>query len=230
MGIVGKRQRAAENGNLYAPGARDQRARDQVRSRHQPVGGPVMLVDGDDVEAESFGRHQLIELGLVFIGAFLRIVKAVGQCHPGRAMPGTLVEIERPVMRWKQANCMGHTATCDESSRQKRSLPGFTGFVARIERQRSPGRCCGVESGSRISLRSIRATFALFHKSEYSLHHCLGFLDVHEVAARRDDLDLRARHLGARRREIRAGRDRAWIDPSCVPSIMRGVAPSWLAG
>src|SRR5215472_1257742 len=59
-----------------------------------------MLVDADHVEAELLGVGELIEIGIVLGGAFFRIVKTVGQNHPGGAMFSRRFEIERPI--WHQ--------------------------------------------------------------------------------------------------------------------------------
>jgi hypothetical protein len=81
--IVHQRQRAPEDRDLHPLGALDQGAGDQVRRRHHAVGGLVMLVHRDRIKAELFGGGQLIDVGLVFIGAFDRVIQAVGQDHPG---------------------------------------------------------------------------------------------------------------------------------------------------
>ena len=105
--IVDQRQRAAEDRDLDPLGALDERARDQVRRRHHAVGGLMVLVDADGVEAELFGVGELIEIGLVFLRALLRIVEAVRQHHPGRAMLLALARSSgRYGMRWKQVNFM----------------------------------------------------------------------------------------------------------------------------
>ena len=46
----------------------------------------MMLVHRDHVEAEGFGRNQMVDLRLVLVGAFLGIVKLVGQNDPGGTM------------------------------------------------------------------------------------------------------------------------------------------------
>ena len=101
--IADNRQRAAEHGDLGGLGALDERARDQVRRRHHAVSGLMVFVDADDVEAEFFGIGQLIEIGIVFRGAFFRIVEAVGQHHPGRAMFGRRFQVERPIRHQMKA-------------------------------------------------------------------------------------------------------------------------------
>ena len=58
----------------------------------------MMFVDADGVEAELLGIGELIEIGIVFGCAFLRVVEAVGQHHPCRTMVlGGAPQIERPI-------------------------------------------------------------------------------------------------------------------------------------
>jgi hypothetical protein len=63
----------------------------------------MMFVDADDIEAELFRGSELIEIGIVFRGALLRIVEAVRQDHPGRAMFGGRFEIERAIRHQMKA-------------------------------------------------------------------------------------------------------------------------------
>jgi hypothetical protein len=75
--VVHQRQGAAEDRDLHSFGALDQRAGDQVGRRHQAVGGLVMLVDPDGVEAEFLGIDQRIDMAVVFLGAEHRVVHVV---------------------------------------------------------------------------------------------------------------------------------------------------------
>ena len=95
--VVHQRQRAADDRDLGLAGARDQVRRDQVRRRHHAVGGLVVLVDRDDVEAELLGIDQLVDVGLVLVGALLRIVELVRQHDPGGAMLVPLGHVERAI-------------------------------------------------------------------------------------------------------------------------------------
>ena len=95
--VVHQRQGTAEDRDLYPLGALDQRAGDQVRRRHQPIRGLMMLVDADRIEAELLGIDQRIDVAGVFLGALDRVVEAVRQYHPRRAVLRRLFEIERPV-------------------------------------------------------------------------------------------------------------------------------------
>src|SRR5262249_13804979 len=70
---------------------------------HHAVSGLVMLVDADDVKAKLFGIAQLVEIGIVFRSAFFRVIKAVGQHHPGRAVLGGRLQIERPIRHQMKA-------------------------------------------------------------------------------------------------------------------------------
>ncbi len=62
--IIHQRQRAPEDRDLRLLGRARERGRDQVRRRHQPVGGLMMLVDADAVEAELIGELQLADVAL----------------------------------------------------------------------------------------------------------------------------------------------------------------------
>ncbi len=57
----------------------------------------MVLVDGDHVEAELLRVDQLVEVGLVLVRPFLRIVERVRQHHPAGAMLVTLGHVERAV-------------------------------------------------------------------------------------------------------------------------------------
>ena len=64
----------------------------------------MMLVDRDDVEAELLGIDQLVDIGLVFLGALDRIVEPVRQHHPGRALFAARRHVERPVRHQMEAD------------------------------------------------------------------------------------------------------------------------------
>ena len=91
--IVDERQRAAENGELGALDAARERAGENARDRHHAVGGLVMLVEADAVEAELIGKFHLIEILVVELGALLRVVMAVRERDPGRAVVCNRVKI-----------------------------------------------------------------------------------------------------------------------------------------
>ena len=91
--IVHQRQRAAEDGDLGVLDAARQRAGEHARHRHHAVGGLMVLVEADAVEAELVGEFHLVEIVVIELGAFLRIVMVVGERHPGRAVLGDGVEI-----------------------------------------------------------------------------------------------------------------------------------------
>ena len=57
----------------------------------------MVLVDRDHVEAELLGIDQLVDVGLVLVGALLRIVERVRQHDPGGAMLVALGHVERAV-------------------------------------------------------------------------------------------------------------------------------------
>ena len=63
--IAHQRQRAAEDRDLRLLGRARERGGDQVRRRHQPVGGLMVLVDADAVEAELVGQFELADVTLV---------------------------------------------------------------------------------------------------------------------------------------------------------------------
>ncbi len=70
--IVHQRQRAAEDRDLGALDAARQRAGEQAGRRHHAVGGLVVLVEADAVEAELVGKLHLVEILVIELGALLR--------------------------------------------------------------------------------------------------------------------------------------------------------------
>ena len=118
--VVHQRQGAAEDRDLDRLGALDQRAGDQVGRRHQAVGGLVMLVDADRIEAELLGIDERVDVARVFLGALDRVVEAVRQHHPGRAVLRRLREIERPVRHQMEGDEL-HDATPSRNSRTWRA-------------------------------------------------------------------------------------------------------------
>ena len=57
----------------------------------------MVLVDGDHVEAELLGVDQLLDVGLVLVGALDRVVERIRQHHPAGAMLPALDHVERAV-------------------------------------------------------------------------------------------------------------------------------------
>ena len=100
--------------------ALDQGAGDQVRRRHQAVGGLVMLVDADRIEAELLGIDERVDVAGVFLGALDRVVKVVRQHHPGRAVLCRLLEVERPVRHQMEGDEL-HGATPSRNSQTWRA-------------------------------------------------------------------------------------------------------------
>ena len=96
--------------------ALDQGAGDQIGRRHQAVGGLVMFVDADRIEAELLGIDERIDVTRVFLRTLHRVVKPVGQHHPGRAVLRCFREIERPVRHEMEGNEL-HGATPSRNSR-----------------------------------------------------------------------------------------------------------------
>ena len=70
--IVEQRQRAAEDRELGALDAARERAGEHARDRHHAVGGLVVLVEADAVEAELVGELHLVEIFVIELGALLR--------------------------------------------------------------------------------------------------------------------------------------------------------------
>ena len=83
VGIFEVRRRAP-HADLGVAGLRNERGGDQVRRRHHAVGGVVMLVDDDGVEAELVGEHELGQIALVERMAALGIIIFVREIHPQR--------------------------------------------------------------------------------------------------------------------------------------------------
>src|SRR5262249_56390316 len=94
-GMVEERQRAAENRELGALDAARERAGENAGNRHHAVGGLVMLIEADAVEAELVGQLHLIEIVVIELRALLRIVMAIRERHPGRAVLCDRVEIAK---------------------------------------------------------------------------------------------------------------------------------------
>src|SRR3984957_14246343 len=63
--VVHERQRAAENRNFNRLRPLNERAGDQVRRRHQAIGGLVMFIDPDRVKAELFGIDERIDMARI---------------------------------------------------------------------------------------------------------------------------------------------------------------------
>ena len=87
------------------------RAGDEVGRRHHAVGGLVMLVDADAVEAELLAIDEEVDMALVFVGALDRIVEAVGQHDPGRAVLRRRLEIERAIGHQVEGEELHRTAS-----------------------------------------------------------------------------------------------------------------------
>ncbi len=95
--VVEQRQRAAEDRDLGALDRARQRAGQHAGRRHHAVGGLMVLVEADAVEAEPVGQLHLVEILVIELGALLRIVVAVGIGHPGRAVLLDRVEVGVPI-------------------------------------------------------------------------------------------------------------------------------------
>ena len=91
--IVEQRQRAAEDRDLGALDAARERAREHAGDRHHAVGGLMVLVEADAVEAELVRQLHLVEIIVIEFGALLRIVVAVRERHPRGAVLGDRIEI-----------------------------------------------------------------------------------------------------------------------------------------
>src|SRR5262245_63306506 len=89
--------RAAENRELGALDAARERTGENAGNRHHAVGGLMMLVEAHTVEAELVGKLHLIEIVVIELGAFLRIVMPVRERHPGRAALCNRIESGVPV-------------------------------------------------------------------------------------------------------------------------------------
>ena len=56
-----------------------------------------MLVEAHAVEAEPVLKLHLIEIFMVELGTFFRLVMSIGEGHPGRAVPRNAIEVGVPV-------------------------------------------------------------------------------------------------------------------------------------
>jgi hypothetical protein len=95
--IVHQRQRAPENGDLGALDRTGERTGEHARRWHHAVGGLVMLIEANAVEAELVGQLHLVEILVIEVRALFRIVVAVGKGNPGRAVLLDGVEVGVPV-------------------------------------------------------------------------------------------------------------------------------------
>ena len=76
----------------------------------------MMFIDADRIEAELLGVDERIDVTRVFLRTLHRVVKPVGQHHPGRAVLGCFREIERPVWHKMERNKL-HGAIPSRNSR-----------------------------------------------------------------------------------------------------------------
>ena len=81
--VVQQRQGPTQNRDLDIFGAPRQRSGHDTRLRHQAIGVLVVLVDADAVKAKLIGVFELVKVAVVQLGAFFRVVVAVGQRDPG---------------------------------------------------------------------------------------------------------------------------------------------------
>src|SRR6516164_9415763 len=79
-----------------------------------------MLVDADRIEAELLGIDERVDVARIFLRTLDRVVKAVRQYHPGRAVLRRLLEVERPVRHQMESDEL-HGATPLRSSRTWRA-------------------------------------------------------------------------------------------------------------
>ncbi len=91
--VVHQRQGPPQDRDAAVLDAPRQRARQHAGGRHHAIGGLVMLVDDDAVEAQLVGRLELIEILVVQLRALLGIVVGVGIGHPCRTVLGDRLEI-----------------------------------------------------------------------------------------------------------------------------------------
>ncbi len=95
--IVEERQRAAEYRELCPLDAARECTGEDAGDRHHAVGGLVMLVEADPVEAKGVGELHLVEIFVIEPGAFFGIIETVRQRHPGGAVAVDGIEIHVPV-------------------------------------------------------------------------------------------------------------------------------------
>src|SRR5690606_29682169 len=98
-----------EDADLDGLGPLDERARDQIRRRHQAIGGLVMLIDADDVKPETLTADELLDIGRILLSTLGGIVHAVRQHRPRRTIFLGLDEIEVPIWHQVEKNEL-HTA------------------------------------------------------------------------------------------------------------------------
>ena len=118
--VVVERERAAEHEDLHAARHLGERGGHDVGRRHQAVGVLVVLVDADDIEAQPFGRHQLVEVVRIERPPALGIEQRVGQRQPRRVV--LLLEVGRQVgPRHEMETDDLHVRPRGSSARRRRS-------------------------------------------------------------------------------------------------------------
>ena len=123
--MVAQRDRVAEDGDL-ARRARDEQRGHHVRRGDVPVGGLVVLVDADPVEADALVLAELVEVAQVEVVPLDRVVVGVRDGDPARgAALDPLLGHVRP----------GHQVEAEELHSEQRSRP----FLARSRGLRSCG-------------------------------------------------------------------------------------------
>ena len=92
--VVQQRQGPTQNRDLDILGATRQRTGHDAGLRHQSIGVLVVLVDAHAVKAELVCVFELVKVAVVELGAFFRIVVAVGQRDPGRVVGLVVVQVQ----------------------------------------------------------------------------------------------------------------------------------------
>ena len=82
----------------------------------------MMLVEADAVEAELIGELHLVEIVVIELGAELRIVMAVGERHPGRAVLGDGVEIDMRIRHQVEVEELHGAILCGLLARAEESF------------------------------------------------------------------------------------------------------------
>src|SRR5579885_2956628 len=91
--MIAQRKPVAHDRDLHPPCASREHGRDNVRRGHRAVGVLMMFVDAGAVEAQLLCVFELIEIRVVELMAFYRVLVSIGKGHPRRRLSGEVVEI-----------------------------------------------------------------------------------------------------------------------------------------
>src|SRR6516225_3847833 len=106
-----------------------------------------MLVDADRIKAELLGVDECLDVARVFLRTLDRVVEAVRQHHPRRAMLCRVGEVERPVRHQMEGDQLHHATPSRKSriwraTKEARSTCGRCPQPSTITTRTSGSRSC----------------------------------------------------------------------------------------